>query len=183
MTLRVVPYAASWKADFAAVPHQLVAVLAEPSVQIEHIGSTSVQGLCAKPVIDVLTGAASLAVFESARPRLEGAGFPYISKYEAELPKRRDFVRPPGPGLRVHVHGVVIGSPGWRAHLAFRDALQDEVGLREACALLKLERAARHRDDKAACTVSKGPVIQRACCASAGCPTGEGRVRPFMACC
>lgn len=132
----------------------------KPSIAIEHIGSTAVPGLCAKPVIDVLVGAASLASIEAAIPRLEQQGFDYVSKYEAELPMRRYFVKREGELPRVHVHGVCTGSTLWNDHLGFRDALRGDPKLREAYALLKQELACTHAGDKSAYTAAKAPFIQ-----------------------
>ena len=60
---------------------------------VEHIGGTSVPGLAAKPVIDVLLGAHSLADIESKIPPLNEVGYADVPKYERELPMRRYFVK------------------------------------------------------------------------------------------
>lgn len=160
MTFSVVPCSPAWKADFIAIRGQLVDAMGDRSARIEHIGSTSVDDLCAKPVIDVLVGAGSLADIESAIPMLERAGFMYVRKYEAELPMRRYFVRPAAAGPRVHVHAVCIGSRIWLDHLAFRDALRSDSGLRDAYATLKNRLALTHKDDKAAYGLAKAPFIK-----------------------
>ncbi len=80
-------YSAEWPECFLAIRKELLAVFSPMAVAIEHIGSTSVPGLAAKPVIDVLLGARSLAEVESKIEALGRLGYAYIKKYEAMLPR------------------------------------------------------------------------------------------------
>ncbi len=134
-------------------------MFAQHPTEIEHIGSTSVPGLCAKPIIDVLVGTDSLAVIEAETPSLSAAGYEYVSKYESDLPMRRYFVRFESEGPRVNVHAVCKGSKFWTEHLAFRDALRASVRVRDAYANLKLELARTHKNDRPAYTAAKAPFI------------------------
>ncbi len=162
MQVRVLPFSPAWATEFTTVAAQLRGVLIDPTTSIEHIGSTAVPGLCAKPVIDVLVGVPSLPVIEAAIPALAVAGFDYISKYENELPHRRYFVKPAGDLPRVHVHAVCTGSALWHNHIAFRDALCASQVLRDDYARLKLALAQQHAHDKVAYTLAKAPFIQAA---------------------
>jgi GrpB-like predicted nucleotidyltransferase (UPF0157 family) len=156
----VVPYSAEWPGVFAALAEELHPVLVPLPVRLEHIGSTSIPGLSAKPVIDLLLGAQSLKDIESRIQALASIGFEYVSKYEREIPERRYFVRSQPNALRVHLHGVVRGGKLWRDHLAFRDALRADAALRDHYQELKLHLAAVHADDKAAYSEAKGPFIR-----------------------
>lgn len=156
----IAPYSAEWPKMFAALAEELQPVFAPLPVSLEHIGSTSVPGLSAKPVLDLLLGAETLADIESRIPALARLGFEYVSRYEREIPDRRYFVRSAPNALRVHLHGVVRGGKLWRDHLAFRDALRTDAGLRERYQALKLHLAAVHADDKAAYSGAKGPFIR-----------------------
>jgi GrpB-like predicted nucleotidyltransferase (UPF0157 family) len=91
-----------------------------PGAVLEHIGSTSVPGLCAKPVLDVLLGVSSLGDVEASISALASAGFMYRPSYEVAIPDRRYFVRPEGETVRVHLHAVLLGGPLWQQHLYFR---------------------------------------------------------------
>ncbi len=157
---------ASWPQQYDELVAQLTPLLPAPLRVFEHIGSTAVPGLCAKPVLDVLWGLPDLGDVPAHRVALEAAGFQYRPAYEAELPERRYFVRPEGPGLRVHLHGVLQGGPLWRSHLAFRGALRANAALAQAYAELKQALALQHARDKAAYTAAKAPFIRRvlACC-------------------
>lgn len=166
----LLPYSERWPLAFERIRDEVTRAFSgersdahdnDSAVDLQHIGSTSVPGLCAKPVIDVLLGAASLARIEAKIAALGALGYGYVAKYERELPMRRYFVRAEeGERLRVHLHGVVFGSPIWREHLAFRDALRADPTLRDRYAALKTELARRHADDKAAYTDAKAPFIR-----------------------
>jgi GrpB-like predicted nucleotidyltransferase (UPF0157 family) len=153
-------YSTEWPDLFCGIRDELLLVFAPTMVAVEHIGSTSVPGLVAKPVIDVLLGARSLAEIEMKIDSLGANGYEYVPRYERELPMRRYFVKAAGTSLRVHVHGVALGSRIWREHLAFRDALREDAQLRAQYQSLKLKLAEEFAEDKAAYSLAKGPFIQ-----------------------
>lgn len=159
MSFVVAPCSPAWPQLFIARRDELRGAFASTPVEIEHIGSTAVPGLSAKPVIDILVGATSLADIEDRIPALQDAGYAYVSKHETVIPMRRYFVRSNPDCLRVHVHGVVRGSDLWNDHLAFRDALRADAALRRRYESLKLELARQYAHDKSAYTDAKGPFI------------------------
>jgi GrpB-like predicted nucleotidyltransferase (UPF0157 family) len=150
-----------WPLHFQQLADELRSVFAPVGIQVEHIGSTAVPGLCAKPVLDVLLGAQSLAQVQAAVPALAQLGYTYRPEYEAQLPQRRYFVRPAGATPRVHLHAVQQGGTLWQRHLYFRDQLCQNAHLRDQYAALKRQLAQRHSNDKAAYTLAKGPFIQQ----------------------
>jgi GrpB-like predicted nucleotidyltransferase (UPF0157 family) len=156
----LVRYSEDWPAQFEEARAELLATFAPVVVAIEHIGSTSVPSLAAKPVIDVLLGADSLATVERSFPRLKRCGYEYVFEYESELPMRRYFVRPAsGSSLRVNLHAVVQGSQFWLEHLAFRDALRASPALMLEYQDLKYDLASRFANDRSAYTAAKAPFI------------------------
>lgn len=117
-------------------------------VAIEHIGSTAVQGLAAKPIIDMMPG---LRTLEDAPPliaRLESIGFEYVPEFERPnqfdegMPMRRYFRKDEGGVRAFHVHMVEVASDFWRDHLLFRDYLRVHPDTAAAYARLKRELAA-----------------------------------------
>ena len=157
----VSPYRDEWPACFRAIRDELLSVLSCDDVSVEHIGSTSVVNLSAKPVIDVLVGVVSLPGLESRIPALARLGYDYRQQYEREIPERRYFVKAASILPRVHVHAVETGSPLWCGHLAFRDALRSDSSLAKEYEALKLRLAQEHPDDKELYTSAKAPFIQR----------------------
>lgn len=154
------PSTEEWPYLFEQVHRELLTAFSPDSTQIEHIGSTAIVGLCAKPVIDVLLGANSLSEIESQITSLEALGYSYVTKYEKEVPTRRYFVKSPVDSLRIHLHGVEIGSRIWCEHLKFRNLLRSDDQLRSAYQELKLRLAVQYADDKSAYTEAKAPFIQ-----------------------
>ena len=152
-------YQDTWPQQFLRVAEQLRASVPVPGAVLEHIGSTSVPGLCAKPVLDVLLGVSSLGEVDAWLPALGSAGFVYRPEYEVAIPDRRYFVRPEDQTVRVHLHAVVLGGLLWRQHLHFRDALREQPLLREQYATLKRVLAIAHAADKTAYTEAKAPFI------------------------
>ena len=151
---------------FSETQAELLRVFAASHVVVEHIGSTSVPGLCAKPIIDVLLGADSLQTIKRKIEVLQGSGYEYIAKYEGQFPTRRYFVRPASNFPRVNMHAVVLGSQFWLEHLAFRNALCANPLLVSEYQELKVQLAIRFAHDRPSYTEAKGPFI-RAVVASA----------------
>ena len=152
---------ADWSRQFERTRAELTALFADTPVRIEHIGSTAVHDLDAKPVIDVLLGAGTLSVIEARIDVLRRPGYRYRPEYEDVLPLRRYFVRDAdGERLRIHLHAVLEGGTIWREHLAFRDALRTDSRLRATYRALKLGLAARHAGDKAAYGAAKAPFVR-----------------------
>jgi GrpB-like predicted nucleotidyltransferase (UPF0157 family) len=121
-----------WCAMFAEERARLLAPLGSMPVTIEHVGSTAVPGLAAKPIIDLLVGVRSLA---EARVRAVAAlgapGYAHVREYEAWLPDELLFRKGvPGPWTH-HVHVMEPTSPRWEEFVLFRDDLlghRDVVG-------------------------------------------------------
>ena len=160
-SVSIVPYSKDWPLQFSRLRAEIIGVFADESVRVEHIGSTSIPGLVAKPVIDVLLGADTLNAIEARTHALGRCGYQYISKHEQVLPARRYFTKAATiTPLRVHLHAVVVGSRIWREHIAFRDALRADVSLRAQYQTLKIELAHAFSQDKASYTAAKEPFIR-----------------------
>jgi GrpB-like predicted nucleotidyltransferase (UPF0157 family) len=155
----IVPYDPGWPSRFEAERAVLGAVFAGCDAVIEHIGSTAVPGLAAKPVIDVLVGLPALAEAERRIPALDAAGYEYVPEHEAALPDRRYFRKPRVGPRACHVHCVVHGSESWERHLAFRDHLRSHPASAAAYEDLKRHLAARLAKWEYA--EAKGPFIER----------------------
>jgi GrpB-like predicted nucleotidyltransferase (UPF0157 family) len=108
---------------FEEEKNRLEKILPDSSV-IEHIGSTAVHGLAAKPIIDIMVGLTNFAVADSLVPSIEGLGYEYVYQFESEMSYRRYF-RKEKAGVRTyHIHMVAIASDFWNRHLSFRDYLR-----------------------------------------------------------
>jgi GrpB-like predicted nucleotidyltransferase (UPF0157 family) len=157
--VEVVAYDASWPLKFEAERSLLEAALGQwLTGPIEHIGSTAVPMLPAKPVIDIM---APVFTLETSRPAIEAAiaaGYIYYP-YKAEV---MHWFCKPSPFHRTHhLHLVPFGSQLWLQRIAFRDALRQSSSLATEYAELKLRLAERFRKDREAYTEAKAPFVQR----------------------
>ncbi|HEY4159850.1 MAG TPA: GrpB family protein [Polyangiaceae bacterium] len=157
--IELVPYDPTWPALFARECERLAPLLANWLVApIEHVGSTAVVGLLAKPVIDLMAPVHDLASSRPAIEALVGFGYCYFP-YRAEV--MHWFCRPSAAHRTHHLHLVSYQSALWRERLAFRDALRRDGALAEEYATLKRELAERHRFDRDAYTDGKLPFLER----------------------
>jgi len=158
-SVQLVPWRATWARMFDAERDRLAAVFGGVDHTIEHIGSTSVVGLAAKPIIDVMVGVETLEDVEARISALEALGFEYVPGYESEIPDRRYFRRPHARPRTFHVHCVQRGGRLWRRHLAFRDYLRERPEGAHEYQLLKQRLAATHPSDRTAYQEGKAPFI------------------------
>ena len=156
--IEVAPYDARWPAAFeqerALLAEALGPWLAGPP---EHIGSTAVPGLAAKPVIDIMAPVHTLA---ASRPAIEAARELGYVHYPYKPDVMHWFCKPSAAHRTHHLHLVPLGSPLWRERLAFRDALRADPELRASYQALKLDLAQRHRLVREAYTDAKTPFIE-----------------------
>ena len=157
--IELVPSDPRWPRLFEAERTELAAVL-EPFLvgPIEHVGSTAVPGLLAKPVIDVMAGVPTLTLSRAAIAAVVPLGYHYYP-YRSDL--MHWFCKPSHEHRTHHLHLVPFGSRLWLDRLRFRDLLRSRPEAAREYAALKQELAARHRDDREAYTDAKGPFIER----------------------
>ena len=156
----VVPHDAAWSARFRIESQLLHVALRDLKPAIEHIGSTSVPGLAAKPIIDMLVGVQSLSAFESQTERLAVFGYQYIPEYERALPDRRFFKRVVNGVRTHHVHVVEQHGVYWKRYLKFRNSLREDAWLAARYAELKRRLAMRHSFDRDAYTNGKTGFVE-----------------------
>jgi GrpB-like predicted nucleotidyltransferase (UPF0157 family) len=154
----VVPYDSDWPRRFDQEAVVLGAVFAGSEAAIEHVGSTAVPGLGAKPVIDIMVGLSHLAEAEDRSAELEAAGYKYIQKHEKHFPERRYFRKPRLGPSAYHLHCIVKGSDFWVRQLAFRNYLRAHP--KSAHAYYELKRKLAVRFSKEDYTEAKSPFIE-----------------------
>ena len=147
----IVPSDPGWPASFAAARDRIEPVLRPWLVRpIEHVGSTSVPGLPAKPIVDMLAvvrDIADIADVAGAIAGLESAGWVHAPEPGDEADRRLSFCTPTVANRTHHLHVVEERRADWPGWLAFRDCLRTHPGLAGAYAALKRELAAAHGAD------------------------------------
>jgi GrpB-like predicted nucleotidyltransferase (UPF0157 family) len=157
--VRLVPYDPSWPSLFEAERTVLEGVLGPwLAGSIEHVGSTAVPGLLAKPVIDIMAAVHSL---DASRPAISVL----VHRGWFHFPYRADVMHwfgKPSPAFRTHhLHLVPFRSPLWIERLAFRDCLRCSPAVAAEYAALKQSLAQRYEFDREAYTEAKGPFVQQ----------------------
>lgn len=158
--VRLVSYDRDWPELYleeSARIHAAVAAVGLTPLVLEHIGSTAIPGLAAKPILDVLAGVMSGAPMRRYIGPLVVAG--YVHRGEQGIPGREFFRR--GEPRAYHVHMTAIGSPVWQEHLRFRDYLRRHPDARDEYARLKQALAARFPRDREAYIDAKGPFVRQ----------------------
>jgi len=152
-------YTTDWPRRFEAERSLLVDVLAPWLVgPIEHVGSTAVPGLAAKPIIDIMAAVESLEASRPALMALEPLHYCH-APYRADV---MHWLCKPSPAFRTHhLHLVPFGSPLWLDRLAFRDRLRTNPHIAAEYLELKRRLARTFVNDREAYTNEKGPFIER----------------------
>lgn len=151
----VVDYDPSWPQQFAALKASLWPALGDLALAIEHVGSTSVVGLAAKPVIDLDVVVADADFAEGVR-RLEQLG--YQHEGDRGIPLRAAFARP-ARTVPHHLYLCPPHSPALANHLALRSHLRAHPEVARAYGELKQRLAVEHARDMAAYVAGKTPFI------------------------
>lgn len=157
MRVQVCEYDPRWQQDFRRVRSDLREALVGVGVRdIEHVGSTAVPGLAAKPVIDVDIVVPADAV-DAAIAALQRVGYVHLG--EMGVPDRHAFEVPTSPRRNVYV--TVEGCVALRNHLAVRDALRTDAAARKAYGSLKMRLSEREWEDTDQYVSAKSAFLQR----------------------
>jgi len=152
----VVAYDPDWPRLFDELRGRVVTALGELAVVIEHVGSTSVPGLAAKPIIDMDVVIPSPADVPAAITRLAAIG--YRHKGNLGILEREAFAPPPGSQSH-HLYVCPLGSEEFRRHIAFRDYLRAHPEEAREYGACKQAAADRFRDDRAAYMLAKHELV------------------------
>jgi GrpB-like predicted nucleotidyltransferase (UPF0157 family) len=154
--IQVVDYDPDWPREFETLRARLSAALVGLCIGVEHVGSTSVPGPAAKPIIDLDVVISSRLLFPAARDALQAVG--YVHRGNLEIPGREAF-EPPAEAYPHHLYVCSVDTPNLHDHLLLRDTLRARPDLRARYAGTKREMARLHPHDIDAYIDGKGPVI------------------------
>lgn len=156
-TVKLVSYDPSWQARFEAEAKLLQQKLGISADHIQHVGSTAIPGILAKPIIDIATPVDSLTVVDEWVEPLAELGY-WNKGPQADMPKRRFFTKGPEDKRTVYLH--VVTNEEYKRLIAFRDALRANLELAKVYSDLKAKLAASLADDRAQYTRQKNDFIQ-----------------------
>ncbi|WP_349408782.1 GrpB family protein [Pseudalkalibacillus sp. SCS-8] len=142
--VEVTPYNSEWNVRFEEEASVLRRIFGPELVTVHHIGSTSVEGLQAKPIIDIMPVVKDIEAVDAFNDQMMAIG--YEPRGENGIPGRRYFQKG-GDNRTHHIHIFQEGDPGVERHLAVRDYLRAKPEARDAYGFLKEELAERYPHD------------------------------------
>lgn len=157
--IRLVDYDPQWPILYEEEKASIFGVIGDLIVDIQHIGSTAVPGLGAKPIIDIMVAIRGLALVERCVQPLQAIGYEYLGEYG--IPGRYYFRKPPGhPHSTYHIHMVERESDFWERHILFRGFLRAHPEEAQRYYELKRELATKFGSDRDAYTEAKRSFIE-----------------------
>jgi GrpB-like predicted nucleotidyltransferase (UPF0157 family) len=145
-----------WPARFEELRKVIVSALGDTAVRVDHVGSTAVPGIPAKPIVDIQVSVPDVEDEDAYGPALERLGWSMRSRE----PGHRYFRTPKGAQPRIQVHVCEVGGEWEREHLLFRDYLRAHPERASAYGEVKRHFGERYRDDRLAYTEAKTPFIR-----------------------
>lgn len=147
----------AWTNEFSKERQRILDVLRPYILGVEHVGSTALPGVPAKPVLDIVIEVRSFEQASACIAPMEFLGYEHRGEYG--IPRRHYFVK--GDPRSHHVHMLEMGGETWRNMLGFRDALLARPRLARRYADAKLSLAAAHQGDRAAYQQMKNRVVDQ----------------------
>jgi len=159
----IADYDPKWPIIYEEEKAKILSAVGNKVVAVEHVGSTAVPGLEAKPVIDIMVGVSHLSDASECVEPLKNIGYEYVPEYEASIPERRFFRKGPSeiPNQHFHLHMVERTSSFWERHFLFRDYLRTHPSVAQRYYRLKKESTAKHGSDHEAYTEAKTSLIEQ----------------------
>jgi GrpB-like predicted nucleotidyltransferase (UPF0157 family) len=159
MRVRVVAHDPAWRSEFEVETNRIVGALGDIIIRSHHIGSTTIPGIFAKPIIDILLEVCDILDFDYRSSAMEELGYEAMGEFG--IPGRRFFRKYNASGNRTHhVHLYEAGSTEVERHLAFRDYLIAHPLAAQVYSELKQNLAQEHPQDIEAYMDGKDPFIK-----------------------
>ena len=157
--VRVLPYDGGWKRDFEKIKNELALGLGDSVLAIEHVGSTAVEGLSAKPCIDIDVVIEDYSCFASTVEKLAGLG--YVHEGDLGIPGREAFDYSGKTHLQKHhLYVCPVNSEELRRHITFRDFLRSNPEAVKKYSLAKETAASLYPNDIDGYIRCKSPCIE-----------------------
>jgi GrpB-like predicted nucleotidyltransferase (UPF0157 family) len=160
MSLRIyiADYDERWPALYEEVGGPLAEAFGDYMVEMQHIGSTSVPGLGAKPIIDIAVDLRDYPLPQEVIEAVEKLGYTHMGEYG--ISGRHYFKRYDEDGLMVHVHAYSPGNDELTKHILFRDYMRTHPEAARKYELLKRDLASKYVDQRQVYTESKSDFVQ-----------------------
>jgi GrpB-like predicted nucleotidyltransferase (UPF0157 family) len=176
------PYNSDWSKTFTSLKNEIFQCLSFLNPTIEHIGSTSIEGLSAKPIIDLMVGIENLTLLDQTVQPLIDSEWIYFQKFNSAMPNRRFFVKLTSFHLDftvpstffdgdeipnelneyklAHIHVFETNSIDWNRHIAFRDYLKNHPDIKDEYQNMKLKLSLKNWENGSAYNLAKNDFIK-----------------------
>jgi len=172
-TVQVVEHHPGWAALAEDACQEARSVCGNLLTDLQHVGSTAVPDLPAKPILDIAAGVRTPGAIPELVTRLTAIG--YIYRGDGRDDGGHLFVKESSPDVRtVHLHVVEHNGTQWRNYLLFRDLLRQNTGIRKQYAALKQDLGTRFRHDRKSYTAAKHDFIRGILETQEAQPSGRG---------
>ena len=162
-TVRLVPHNPAWAGLFERERQLLTSTFGDTITAIEHVGSTAIPGISAKPIIDINIGVRSLETARGMKDKFAGLGYahrPFVPGHTMEELKSQElYVKGPEGKRTHHAHVTVYGSKYWNSNLLFRDYLRRNTDRAQEHANMKKPLAQEYPNDRGTYTKNKTQFI------------------------
>lgn len=153
--VRLAPHDPRWNTLYLEEKEKLVGLWKDKALDIQHVGSTSIPNILAKPILDIVIGVEDLSASDAMQPAMAGIGYDYPR--DVGIPA--DLIYGKGTPRTHLVHVVVLNSSQWHQYIVFRDTLCAHPSIAAAYEKLKRELAQMYGDDRAKYTEAKGDFV------------------------
>ncbi len=182
MKIEIEPSKPEWALNFKKLKKELHEHIAFLNPSIEHIGSTSVDGLSAKPIIDIMVGIESILFLDQTVEPFIKSGYIYFEKFNSAMPNRRFYVKLKSiPSTfnvpttyfekdevpnelndykLAHIHIFEKNSPDWNRHIAFREYLKSHPEIKDAYQQLKIRLSSQNWENGSEYNSAKNDFIK-----------------------
>lgn len=155
--VKICPYTVEWKEEYEKEEKLLLNLIGPYAMDIQHVGSTSIEGLASKPIIDIALGVKSLDDVEAFKDKLEKMG--YSCRSAAGVEGRILFAKG-SEDLRTHyLHIEIINDDLWKNHIYFRDYLRTHSNVIKEYSNLKHDLFIKYPEDRYSYTAAKNEFI------------------------
>ncbi|MBM7833180.1 GrpB family protein [Clostridium sardiniense] len=158
-TVKLYPHSNEWGNLAEATIKDLKDIFSDKAVDVQHVGSTSIKEIKAKPIIDIAVGVKSFEDVDKLIETLEDKGFIHVEKNDDESQRFFSSGDFDADTRTHHIHVVIFGDKEWCDYIKFRDTLNNDVSKRRAYEELKLNLEKKYPNDRYEYTEAKADFI------------------------
>ncbi|NHJ39465.1 MAG: GrpB family protein [Asgard group archaeon] len=160
LSVDLVKYNPNWPIQFETEKKLILETFQNFIIHVEHVGSTAIPGISAKPIIDIMIGIESLTEIDEYIELFKTIGYDINPDWNKDFPNQRALDKYEN-GMKIHLYIVEFNTERWLKNIHFRDYLREHPEVAEEYNKLKLELVEKYRDDREAYVSGKSQFIKK----------------------